>query len=204
MMRVALYARVSSDRQAEEKTIDAQLYELREHCKKNDLDVFKEYIDEGISGEVFARSGLDKLRDDAEEKKFDVVLMCEKSRLSRDRAVSFIIVAELKKNSVKIICLNNLNSSDTPMDVVKNGIEDVFNEYEKLIIGERTRRGRLKKVKEEGIILGNLPPYGYDYVLRDSEKKIEGYYKVNTHEADIVKKIFNFLVYKKISVRSEE
>lgn len=201
-MKVALYARVSSDRQAEEKTIDAQLYELRQHCQKNNLIIFDEYIDEAFSGEVLSRPGLDKLCYDAEERKFDAVLLTERSRLSRDKFVSAVIGHELKEKNIRIITPSSPAAEDmTDEEEIKDGLGDLFSQWERKRIAERTKRGRLKKVKEEGIILGNIPPYGYDYVPRDPEKKIEGYYKINLQEADVVRKIFDSLVYKKISIR---
>ena len=73
MRKAAIYARVSTEKQENEKTIESQIKELRKFCEKNSLLIVKEYVDDGWSGETLARPALDQLRDDASKKLFDVV-----------------------------------------------------------------------------------------------------------------------------------
>ena len=60
-MRAALYARVSTEGQEKQETINSQLADLREHAKNSNLTIVEEYIDNGYSGELFDRPALDKL-----------------------------------------------------------------------------------------------------------------------------------------------
>jgi site-specific DNA recombinase len=81
--RVALYARVSTDMQAEEgKSIQAQLYEMREFAQGKDWKVVAEFIDPGVSGATLNRKGLHALLSGVEKHAFDIVLVHELSRLS--------------------------------------------------------------------------------------------------------------------------
>ena len=61
MKKVAIYARVSTERQEEQKTIQSQLAELREACK--DSQVVKEYVDDGWSGETLDRPAIRPIKD---------------------------------------------------------------------------------------------------------------------------------------------
>src|SRR2546428_12150497 len=84
----AIYARVSSERQKEEGTIASQTALLLEHAKVHELSVPGEWIfeDEGYSGAVLARPGLERLRDLAAEGQIEVVLIYAPDRLSRKYA----------------------------------------------------------------------------------------------------------------------
>ncbi len=85
MNSTALYARISSDRQKEEKTIASQTAALIEHAQKTAYIVPKEWIfeDEGYSGAVLVRPGLEKLRDMAATGQIEAVLIYSPDRLSR-------------------------------------------------------------------------------------------------------------------------
>ena len=73
-MRTAIYARVSTESQEKQQTIDSQLSDLRNYASQNNLTIVEEYIDNGYSGELFERPALDKLRDDAKNRLFSALL----------------------------------------------------------------------------------------------------------------------------------
>jgi site-specific DNA recombinase len=185
MKRAAIYARVSTEKQEKEKTIEYQIEELRGFCKKNGFLIVREYIDDGWSGETLARPALDQLRDDASKRLFDVVCIHSPDRLARKFIYQGLVIEELKKNGVEVIFLNK-QISDTPEDQLLLGIEGLIAEYEKAKILERTRRGRLHKARS-GKIVGGTPPLGYTYV------KDKGYV-VDEEEAEIVRLIFNLYI----------
>ena len=84
-MITAFYARVSSDRQKEEKTISSQLQELRDFAAKEDLKIDEKhiYLDEAVSGYYLDRPGLDALRDAARDGLIDMILVHDPDRFSR-------------------------------------------------------------------------------------------------------------------------
>src|SRR3989338_11063444 len=98
MKRVANYCRVSTLIQANEKTIDSQKADLVAYCLKNSLLLVDTYADDGYSGEILARPELDLLRDDAKEKKFDMVLIHSVDRLSRNHIHAGVVIEELQKH----------------------------------------------------------------------------------------------------------
>lgn len=199
MKKVAIYARVSTERQEQQKTIESQLAELREICKN--FQVVREYIDEGWSGETLARPALDQLRDDAKQEMFEAVHVHSVDRLSRNLYQQGILVEELQRRGIELFI------GEKPIDDTAEG-KFVFNvlgaaaEFEKEQILERTRRGRLHKARNKGFV-GYIPPYGYNYIKKTSER--EGKFLVNKKEAEIVNMIFDlYLEFQSINrVRKE-
>ncbi len=184
--RAAIYARVSTEKQEKEKTIESQLEELRRFCVSRGFIVVKEYVDNGWSGETLARPGLDKLRDDAAKKLFNIVCIHSPDRLARKFIYQGLVIEELKKKGIKVMFLNR-PIGNTPEDQLLLGVQGLIAEYEKAKILERTRRGKLHKARS-GKLIGGLPPYGYRYV-KDSNGN--GRYVIDEREAEVVRLIFN-------------
>src|SRR5438876_194762 len=128
-MKVAIYARVSTEKQEQEHTIQSQIEELERYAKTNGHTVFDRHIDEGWSGSVLARPGLDKLRDDASKKLFAAVLIHSPDRLARNYVHQEILIEELKRRGVEVVFLNR-PLADTPEDKMLQGMQGLFAEYE--------------------------------------------------------------------------
>src|SRR5882672_9755063 len=83
-LRLALYARVSTEEQREGQTIDSQISELERFARERAWPITGVYKDAGWSGGVMARPELDRLRDDASKGIFQAVLVNDVDRLARD------------------------------------------------------------------------------------------------------------------------
>jgi site-specific DNA recombinase len=175
---------VSSERQQEEHTIESQLTDLRRACAQ--LQIVDEYLDDGYTGEILARPGLDRLRDDARTSRFAAVYIHSPDRLARKYAYQVLVVEELRKRGVQVVFLNRA-LSDTPEDNLLLGVQGLIAEYEKTKILERTRRGKLQKARG-GTVVGGIPPYGYTYVRTEGERY--GRYVIHETEAATVRLIF--------------
>src|SRR5664279_6413376 len=101
----AIYARVSSERQKEEGTIASQTALLLEQAKVHELSVPTEWIfeDEGYSGAMLARPGLERLRDLAAEGQIEVILVYAPDRLSRKYAYQVLLLEEFSRHGVDVI-----------------------------------------------------------------------------------------------------
>ena len=185
MKKVVIYARVSTERQEEQKTIQSQLAELREICK--DFQIVEEYIDDGWSGETLDRPALDKLRNNAKDGLFEAVCIHSIDRLSRSLYHQGILVEEFKKRVIGIF-IKDKPIEDTPEAELLFNMLGAVAQYEKAKILERTKRGKLYKARR-GIVVGTRGPFGYDYIIKTKER--EGYYEVNPEKADTIKLIFN-------------
>ncbi len=106
-MKVALYARVSSDRQDIDLSITAQLNALREYASRNDHTVVKEYIDEAESGRSIDRPGFQNMIATARQKDtpFEAILVWKLSRFARNREDSIIYKSLLRKHGVQVISI---------------------------------------------------------------------------------------------------
>lgn len=200
-MRVAIYGRVSSEKQEKQETIKSQLQALRDYAKKNNYTIYEEYTDDGYSGELLDRPALDRLRDDAKKKLFEAVLIHSPDRLSRKFIYSGLIQEELGKSHINVIFLNRPDSKDTPEDNLLNGVQGLIAEYEKAKILERTRRGRIHKAKS-GILVGGRAPYGYRYISGNKTTNTVGRYEIIPNEARTVRLIFDLLVNKHLKIRA--
>ncbi len=106
--QIALYARVSSDQQAEARTIDSQLAELRSRIVADwfALKAVLEFVDDGYSGSTLVRPALERLRDTAASGGLDVLYVHSPDRLARKYAHQVLLVEELNQQGVDILFLN--------------------------------------------------------------------------------------------------
>src|SRR4051812_24994720 len=102
-LRVAIYARVSTEEQREGETIDSQVSELERFSRQKEWPVVGIYKDEGWSGGVLGRPELDRLRDDARNGVFDAVLVNDVDRMARDVSHLGVIKRDLERSGCKII-----------------------------------------------------------------------------------------------------
>lgn len=200
-MRVALYCRVSTDEQKQGGTIESQIKELDVFAATRGDAVVEKYIDEGWSGSLLNRPALDALRDAAERKAFEAVLINDVDRLSRDIANLGVVKRDLERKGVALI-FRKLPADKGPLSDFMVNILGSFAEFERAMITDRTRRGRRYKVQERQLIIGNKPPYGFNYVKKDRDQGVEGHYEINSEEARVVRMMFSWLAHDGISERA--
>jgi site-specific DNA recombinase len=168
MVRVAIYARVSTERQAERGTIGSQLGVLREHVTAHGDDLVGEYVDDGQSGARLDRPGLDALRDAAEAGLFETVWCLSADRLARAYAYQVLVLDELARFGVRVRFTDAPNlATDDPHATLLTQVQGVIAEYEKAKIAERYRRGKLFRARA-GEITTWKTPYGYRRITRSA------------------------------------
>ena len=106
--QVALYARVSSDQQADANTIDSQVAALRERIVADGVDLGSvlEFIDAGYSGASLVRPALERLRDIAAAGGLDRLYVHCPDRFARHYAYQVLLLEELTQRGVEVIFLN--------------------------------------------------------------------------------------------------
>ena len=167
-MKVALYARVSSDSQDVDLSISAQLKALREFAKKNGHQVVKEFVDEAESGRTSARPAFREMIALARRpnKSFSVILVWKYSRFTRSREDSILYKAMLKKAGVQVISINE-PFDNSPTGRLMEGIIEALDEFYSDNLGEDVTRG-MRESAARGFYLSSSPPYGYRKVrVRD-------------------------------------
>jgi len=185
----AIYARVSSARQAKDQTIGSQLSALREHAATSRLDVPEEWVfaDDGHSGATLARPALEALRDLAAQGCLDVVLVYSPDRLARKFAYQALLIEELARCGVRVEFVKGPRG-DSPEDQLMVQFQGMFAEYEKAQIMERYRRGKAYRAKSGSVNVLSGAPFGYRYVRKTPESGAR--YEVVPHEAVLVAEMF--------------
>jgi site-specific DNA recombinase len=186
----AIYARVSSDRQREQNTIASQTALLLEYARTHDCVVPKEWIfqDDGYSGSVLARPGLERLRDLVAEGLIEAVLVYEPDRLSRKYAYQVLLVEEFSRWGAEAVFLKSAGS-DNPEERLLLQFQGMIAEYERAQIAERTRRGKRHRAKTGCVNVLSGAPYGYRYVRKTDGA--QAYYAVIESEAEVVREVFH-------------
>jgi len=188
-MKVALYAGVSTERQAERGTIGSQLAVLREHVTASGHELITEYIDDGHSGGRLDRPGLDVLRDAAEAGLFQAMWCLSPDRLARAYAYQVLVLDELARFGVAVHFTDAPDlAADDPQAVLLTQVQGVIVEYEKAKIAERYRRGKLFRARA-GEITTWKAPYGYRRVARSAASG-PAHLEVYEPEAVVVRRIF--------------
>ena len=189
MTAAAIYARVSSARQAKDQTIGSQLSALRDHAATSRLDVPEDWVfaDEGHSGATLVRPGLEALRDLAAQGCLDVVLVHSPDRLARKFAYQALLTEELARCGVRVEFVKGPRG-DSPEDQLLIQFQGMFAEYEKAQIMERYRRGKAHRAKAGSVNVLSGAPFGYRYIRKTPESGAR--YEVVPHEAVLVAELF--------------
>lgn len=161
-MRIASYVRVSTQRQAQQQTSEQQLERLRRYAAQQGWKWREEHVfrDEGYSGATLRRPGLDRLRDAVAAGTFDRVLLTTPDRLARNYVHQIVLLEELERFGCVVEFLDRPMNQD-PHDQLLLQIRGAVAEYERTLIAERMRRGRLRKLQAGTLLPWTHPPYGY-------------------------------------------
>lgn len=188
-MRAALYARVSTERQAERGTIGSQLRVLREHLAGVGDELVGEYVDDGHSGARLDRPGLDALRDAAEAGLMERVWCLSADRLARAYAYQVLVLDELARFGVTVAFTDSPGlAPDDPQATLLTQVQGVIAEYERAKISERYRRGKLFRARA-GEVLTWKTCYGYRRVPRSTTTG-QAHLEIYEPEAEVVRRIF--------------
>jgi site-specific DNA recombinase len=200
-LRAALYARVSTARQEQEKTVASQIDAMEQAASAMGLTVPSErrYVDDGVSGSRLARPGLDALRDAAADGLLDVVFVYCPDRLARNYVHQHVLIEELQRRGVELHFVEH-PIGERAEDRLLLEMQGVIAEYERAKIIERTRRGRLHKIRTgQSSPFGPEPPYGYASVqAADGSRRI---IVVNDVEAQNVRAMFRWVLDEGLSCR---
>jgi len=148
-MKVGIYVRVSTK---EQTTLNQEL-KLKEYCERNDLEVYKVYRDEGVSGSKTSRPELNKLLEDMRNKEFDCVVVWKFDRLGRSTKHLLQLIEEMKNKGIRLISIEQNIDTSTSMGKFFFTILSGIAELEREMIRERIKLG-LERVRKEGKTLG--------------------------------------------------
>ena len=161
-MRAAVYVRVSTPKQVHQQTLEQQLERLRDHLREQGLTLEESLIfrDDGYSGSRLNRPGLDRLRDAIRERRIDQLVLTAPDRLARNDVHQVLLLEEFEQDGCQVQFLDRPMSQD-PHDPLLLQIRGAVAEYERTLITERMRRGRLAKLRAGILLPWTHAPYGY-------------------------------------------
>jgi site-specific DNA recombinase len=199
--QAAIYARVSSEQQAEEGTIDSQVAALRERVEADGLNLTEEltFIDEGYSGANLIRPGLEQLRDVVALKGLERLYVHSPDRLARRYAYQVLLMDEFQQAGVEVVFLNR-ELGRNPEDELLLQVQGMIAEYERAKILERSRRGKRYAARSGDVAVLSGAPYGYHYVSKQ-EGGGQASYQVVPDEARVVQQIFHWVGREQCSLR---
>src|SRR5580658_1958049 len=199
MKMAAIYARVSSEQQRAENTIASQTASLLEFAQSHDLEVPKEWVfeDEGYSGAMLERPGLEHVRDLAAEGQIQVVLAYSPDRLSRKYAYQILLMEEFARHGVETLFVKS-PQGDSPEDQLLVQFQGMIAEYERAQILERSRRGKRHRALSGEISVLSGAPYGYRYIRKTDEAP--ACYQVIDAEARVVQRVYEMYTVAGLSI----
>jgi len=187
MKKAVLYARVSSDVQKKERTIESQITELKSQIKEGGAVLVKEYVDDGYSGARLDRPALEELRRFVKTPLFDSIYFLNTDRIARDVTYQIIIISEILKQRKQLI-INGRDYVENPENKFTLTVFGAVAELEKAKIIERFTRGKQHKLRQGCIPTQGSRMYGYDYIRKTQTSP--GTLVLNEREAVVVQKIF--------------
>ena len=171
-MPVALYARVSSDRQDVDLSVAAQLRALRDYADKNGYVVAREYVDEAESGRVADRPEFRKMLDaaTADDAPFAEILVWKFSRFTRKREHAVAFKSMLRRRGVRVVSITE-HADDSPTGKLMEAIIESVDEFYSANLAEEVTRG-MREAASRGFWVSTFAPYGYRKVkVQDGAKE---------------------------------
>lgn len=182
--RAVTYMRISTYNQIDNTSIETQREKINLYCKLNDIEIVKEFKDEGISAKLdYNREDYQSLIKFIADKKNNIncIVVYKSDRIHRSLKNLMDMIDYIKKLEIDFISVTEQFDTSTAQGMLFLQMLGSFSEFERKLIAERTKSGRVANNKKE-LSSGGRPPFAY-YM---EDKKL----KVNNEEAKIVKEIF--------------
>ena len=189
--KVGIYLRLSreDEKKGESESISTQRDLLLNYIKDNNLIFASEYIDDGVSGTTFDRIGFNRMIKDCKDKRINMVITKDTSRLGRDHIeFGYYVEKFFPEHNIRYVAVNDgidtFNSSSNDLLIFKSAFNDL---YVKDISNKL--RSSLYIKKKNGLFVGCYAPFGYKKSINDKHKL-----EIDLEEAFVVKRIFNMFI----------
>ena len=194
MTPVALYARVSSERQDVDLSVAAQLRALRDYAQKHGYLVAREYVDEAESGRIADRPQFQKMLDEATkpEAPFKEILVWKFSRFTRKREHAVAFKAMLRRRGVRVVSITE-QADDTPTGKLLEAIIESVDEFYSENLAQEVLRG-MREAATRGFWMTTYAPYGYKRVYVQDGIKKRPKLELNPPADAVVKRVFDMVV----------
>ena len=187
---VALYARVSSDRQDVDLSVAAQLRALRDYAEKHDYLVAREYVDEAESGRIADRPQFQKMLDEAAkpEAPFKEILVWKFSRFTRKREHAVAFKSMLRRKGIRVVSITE-HADDSPTGKLMEAIIESVDEFYSENLAQEVVRG-MREAASRGFWVASRVPYGYRKLMVQDGTKKRPTLESDPATAPVVQRIF--------------
>ena len=191
---VALYARVSSDRQDVDLSVSAQMRALRDYAQKHGYLVAREYVDEAESGRIADRPQFQKMLNEASkpEAPFQEILVWKFSRFTRKREHAVAFKAMLRRRGVRVVSITE-HADDSPTGKLLEAIIESVDEFYSENLAQEVTRG-MREAASRGFWVTSYAPYGYKRVYVQDGPKKRPTLELNPPAAAVVRRIFDMVL----------
>ena len=180
--RAVGYCRISTLMQVDNTSLKDQEEKIRMYAKLHDIVINEMFIDKAVSGKSTDRPEYDRMMDYVKENDIDMIIVYKNDRIHRSLYNLLAMIYELQEYEVALVSVTEMFDTSTPQGMLFLQMLGSFAEFERAIINERTRNGRIARLNENKWV-GGKPAFGYE-ITKD------GRFAVNQYEAEIVKDIF--------------
>lgn len=191
-MNVALYARVSSEKQAEKDlSLPAQLKALRDFALHREWNIVQEYVDAAESARTADRPKFQEMISIAKHKNppFQAILVWKLNRFARNREDSIVYKSLLRKKGIHVISINE-KFEDNATGKLMEAIVEAMDEFYSANLSQDTVRG-MRENASRGFWNGGSIPFGYQVEKTIVGKNSKNKLKIIPHEAEIIKRIYS-------------
>lgn len=178
------YVRVSSDIQIDNTSIEMQIEKVKDYCKLYNIELKKVFIDEGQSGSNTDRKGYNDMIEyiSNQDNSINALIVYKADRLHRKLKNLLEMIEQFEAFETAFISITENFDTSTSQGMLFLQMIGSFSEFERNLINERTKGGRVKKASSEKFAGGRVP-YGYKLVNGDT-------LEVEFEEARYIKEIF--------------
>jgi len=191
-MNVVLYARVSSEKQAEKDlSLPAQLKSLREYALSREWNIVHEYVDAAESARTADRPQFQEMIALAKQKTppFQTILVWKLNRFARNREDSIVFKSLLRKRGIQVISINE-KFEDNATGKLMEAIIEAMDEFYSANLAQDTVRG-MRENASRGFWNGGKIPYGYQIEKVATGKNTKHKLKIVPDEAEVIKRIYS-------------
>ncbi len=189
--RAVGYCRISTLMQIDNTSLKDQEDKVRMYAKLHDIVIDEIFIDKAVSGKSTDRPEYDKMMDYIKKNEIDMIIVYKNDRIHRSLYNLLAMIYELQEHNVALVSVTEMFDTSTPQGMLFLQMLGSFAEFERAVINERTRNGRINERTRNGRIarlnenrwVGGKPALGYK-VNKD------GKFEIAEEEAKIVKDIF--------------
>ena len=180
--RAVGYCRISTLMQVDNTSLKDQEDKIRMYAKLHDIVIDEMFIDKAVSGKSTDRPEYDKMMDYVKENNIDMIIVYKNDRIHRSLYNLLAMIYELQEYEVALVSVTEMFDTSTPQGMLFLQMLGSFAEFERAVINERTRNGRIARLNENKWV-GGKPAFGY-------KVNKHGKFEIDEEEAIIVKDIF--------------